>query len=88
MEFEYNLQKRITNLEKHKIDFEKAKEIWKDPLALKIPGTTIDHEPRSLVIGKIKDKVWSVIITERQGKTRIISARRARPKEIKLYEEK
>jgi hypothetical protein len=43
-------------------------------------------EPRYMAIGKIKEKHWSVIITRRSEKIRIISARRSRSDEVKLYE--
>jgi len=52
---------------------------------LEIPAKTED-EPRSIVIGKMRNKVWAAIITERGGRTRIISVRRARNEEQALYE--
>ena len=39
-----------------------------------------------MVIGKIKDKHWSGIITFRDEDIRIISVRRARPEEVEIYE--
>lgn len=49
-------------------------------------GTQISDEPRFLVIGKISGRPWSVIITYRSNKIRIISVRRARKEEVDLYE--
>jgi uncharacterized DUF497 family protein len=43
-------------------------------------------EPRWLVIGRIDAKHWSVVVTYRQGRARIISARRSRKEEVALYE--
>ena len=45
-------------------------------------------ELRKLAIGKIGGKFWTVIFTMRGGVVRIISARRSRENEKKLYHEK
>ena len=45
-------------------------------------------ERRKLAIGKIGGKFWTVIFTMRGGVVRIISARRSRDNEKKLYHEK
>ncbi|GAB6057335.1 BrnT family toxin [Desulfonatronum parangueonense] len=83
--FEYDLSKSQANLKKHGIDFEDAQELWKDPDFVEIDAKTID-EPRALVIGTIGTKVWSAIITYRNGTIRIISVRKARKSEVALYE--
>jgi uncharacterized DUF497 family protein len=44
-------------------------------------------EPRVAVIGKIDLKIWTAIITQRGENIRIISVRRAHPKEEKIYEQ-
>jgi len=41
---------------------------------------------RFIVIGRIKDKFWTGIITHRGENVRIISIRRSRPEEIALDE--
>ena len=85
MEFEFNIQKSAANKKKHGIDFVGAQAIWEDPNLIEIPAKTSD-EPRFLVIGCISDKPWSGIITYRGEKIRIISVRRSRPEEVKIYE--
>ena len=85
MEFEYDPNKSKINLAKHKIDFVEAQILWQDENILEIPVQTQD-EKRYLVIGKIKNKYWSAVITYRQEKIRIISVRRSRQEEINLYE--
>lgn len=45
------------------------------------------QEIRYLVIGTIKDKAWTAIITMRGEKIRLISVRRQRKNEEKLYHE-
>ncbi len=83
--FEYSHAKSAANLDKHGIDFEEAQTLWDDPDILEIPARTED-EPRHLVIGRLGPKVWSAVITYRDDRVRIISVRRARPEEIKVYE--
>jgi len=50
-----------------------------------VPARTED-EPRFLVIGAIGSTRWGVVITYRDDRIRIISARRARPEEVRWYE--
>lgn len=83
--FEYDPEKSELNAEKHGMDFEQAQMIWDDPDALEIPAIST-QEPRVLVIGKVGSKHWSAIITYRQETVRIISVRRSRENEVKLYE--
>ncbi len=77
--------KSESNKKKHGINFDEAQVLWDDPDLIEIPVKTVD-EPRFLVIGKISEKYWSVIITYRREKIRIISARRARKEEVDIYE--
>lgn len=84
-EFEFDDDKSRANLEKHGIDFEAAQELWRDPDLLEIQANT-QGETRFLVIGRIGAKHWSAVVTYRDGRVRLISVRRARKKEVKLYE--
>ena len=85
MEFEFDETKSQRNKEKHGIDFVEAQLLWDDPERIEIPAKTED-EPRYVAIGKIDKKHWSVIVTYRENKIRIISARRSRKEEIEFYE--
>ena len=85
IEFNYDSEKSKINSEKHGIDFEQAQAIWNDPDALEIPAISA-QEPRFLVIGRIESKHWSAVITYREEMVRIISVRRSRENEVKLYE--
>jgi uncharacterized DUF497 family protein len=86
MIFEYNKIKSDSNKQKHGIDFEEAKKLWNDNFAFEIKSKNSIDEDRFLVIGKIKNKVYTAIITYREDKIRIISVRRSRKKEEELYE--
>ena len=85
MQFEYDPNKSAANKEKHGIDFEEAQALWNDinVLELKIH---YEDEPRFLVIGTLKGKVWTAVITYRGNNIRIISVRRARKDEVRAHE--
>ena len=85
MEFEFDPRKSASNKRKHGLDFVEAQELWDDPDLIEIPARTED-EPRFMVIGRIESKHWSGIVTYRDERIRIISARRSRPEEIAIYE--
>ena len=85
MEFEFDEKKSRSNKHKHGIDFDEAQALWDDPGRVEIPARTVD-ESRLLLIGQISKVHWSVIITYRHPKIRIISARRSRKEEIEIYE--
>ena len=85
MEFDYDPVKSRTNKEKHGIDFQEAQELWMDPMLVEVPAKTVD-EPRFLMIGRIGPRIWSAVVTYRDNKTRIISVRRSRIEEVRIYE--
>lgn len=85
MEFENDERKSQANLAKHGIDFISAQAQWEDPRRVEIPARTED-EPRWLVVASVEGKHWSAVFTHREGKVRIISVRRSREEEVKIYE--
>lgn len=85
VDFEFDEEKSLANLDKHDIDFHDAQTLWDDPDLLELPAK-FDNELRLLVIGHIAAKCWSAIITYRDEKIRLISVRRSRKKEVELYE--
>lgn len=85
MEFEFDARKSESNLAKHGVDFTKAQELWQDTMRVEVPARTVD-EPRVLVIGLIDGRHWSAVVTDRAGRTRIISVRRSRREEVAIYE--
>jgi len=86
MNFEYNETKSSMNKSKHDIDFKEAQKLWEDPYSFEIPSAQSEDEERFLVIGQIDSKNYTAIITYRNTNIRIISVRRSREKESKLYE--
>ncbi len=85
MGFEYDPDKSAENKRKHGIDFEEAQQLWADARLVEVPARTID-EARWLLIGKIDEKHWSVIIARRGDNIRLISVRRSRDEEVEIYE--
>jgi len=83
--FEYDKRKSQSNLAKHGIDFDQAQRLWDDPAILEIPARVTD-EARYLIIGRIDGKHWSAVVTYRNERIRLISVRRSRAEEVKLYE--
>ena len=86
VKFEWDETKSQTNLEKHDLLLSEAQAMWEGPV-LELDS----HQPgetRKLAIGKIGGKFWTVIFTLRGDTIRIISARRSRENEKKLYHEK
>jgi uncharacterized DUF497 family protein len=82
--FEFDPAKSAANLKKHGIDFIGAQALWGDPDRLEISARSLD-EPRTQIIGRIGDAVWSAFITMRGNRIRIISVRRARDEEKAAY---
>jgi uncharacterized protein len=85
VDFEYDQAKSLANKEKHGIDFDAARELWRDPMRVEVPARTVD-EPRWLVIGRIDHQYWSAVVTERGHRVRIMSVRRSRDEEVAIYE--
>lgn len=85
MGFEFDDNKSQSNKAKHGIDFIEAQVLWEDEDRLEIPARTSD-EPRTVILGQIRAKIWAAVVTHRGENTRIISVRRARQREVDLYE--
>lgn len=86
MEFEYDPAKSASNKDKHGIDFEEAKALWKDENRLRLP-LLVEAEPRFLIVGLVGEKIWTAVCTTRETAVRIISVRRSRKYEVARYED-
>ncbi len=85
--FEWDENKRISNLEKHGIDFFDAHEIW-DSLMLVADDLRFNYgENRFIALGSLKNRIVACAYTTRKNKIiRIISLRKANSREVKYYE--
>ncbi len=84
MRFEWDEAKRISNAEKHKIDFRRARDIF-DGRGIYIQLRLQNEEIRLVVTGELDSALITVIATIRGGRLRLISARKARDEEKWRY---
>ena len=76
--FEWDEAKGAENDAKHGVSFEAAAEVFSDPFAVERLDDRQDYgEDRFILIGIAEGTVLTVVYTERDGRIRIISARRA-----------
>ena len=86
MSFEYDKNKSLTNKKKHGIDFEESKTLWFGDNVI-LPAIT-KGESRYMIVGRIDSNIYSCIFTKRNKRIRIISCRKSREKEKRVYHEK
>ena len=85
MDFEWDEEKRLANIEKHGIDFIDAVMLFENP-HLTAPAQTVDGERRWLATGKIEEIYVTAVFTKRDSVIRIISMRRARNAERQKHQ--
>ena len=89
MRIEWDDDKAQRNIKRHGVTFEEAATCFDDEFAFIYPDEVhSDDEARDILIGySSRNRLLLVVFTERGETVHIISARRAEPKERKLYEE-
>ena len=89
MDFEWDKTKAEGNPAKHGIEFSEAATAFGDLLSVTFPDPGhSEEEERFITIGSSeRNRVLIISHTDRGGKTRIISARKATRRERKAYEE-
>ncbi|MDQ3010832.1 MAG: BrnT family toxin [Acidobacteriota bacterium] len=86
MSYEWDPSKAAINLHKHKIDFADAVAVLEDELAVTL-GDDYPEEDRYVTIGMDAfGRVLVLVYTYREENIRIISARKAMPRECWQYE--
>jgi uncharacterized protein len=89
VDFEWDQNKAITNINKHDVSFPEAATVFDDSLSVAFPDP--DHsigESRYVIIGmSVSGLLLVVSHTDRDNCIRIISARRATRQEKRFYEE-
>lgn len=86
MEFEWDPAKSLSNARKHGISFEESRTLFADSECIEVRLAYPD-EPRWAVVGMMRGKHWTAIVTYRGSRTRIISVRRSHPNEERAYDE-
>jgi len=92
MRFEWDEPKSRRNLAKHNVSFETAKLVFDDPLAISIPDRIVEAEQRWQTLGIVGGMAVLLVAhtykEENAGEViRIISARKATPRERMFYEQ-
>ncbi len=92
MKYEWNEDKNLTNLAKHKVSFELASEVFNDPLHLVVFDRTENTEERWHALGMVYGQVLLLVVHTYKTVSgneiiRIISARKATKYERRFYEE-
>ena len=85
MAFAWDPRKSTANRIKHGIDFETAQGLWLDENRIEIEAPH-PVEDRTILIAALQGKLWTAVYTVRDESIRLISVRRARQKEVALYE--
>jgi len=90
LRFEWDPRKAASNRAKHKVSFEEAVTLFADPLGrITDDPRHSEDEERYVLLGRSgQHRLLAVMFTERGQAIRLISARRATPRERREYEEK
>jgi uncharacterized protein len=88
MEFEWDEDKAKLNEKKHGVTFQEAELAFEDESAVEIyDDLNSDEEIRFQIIALSPVRLLFVAFTLREEKIRIISARKANAKQVKIYNE-
>jgi uncharacterized protein len=89
MKFEWDPSKAAANLKKHNVNFEEAKTLFDNPLAVIFDDDAHSmDEPREIILGHSRqNRFLLVAFTVRSGNVRLISARLATRNEREDYEQ-
>ncbi|MBM4046842.1 MAG: BrnT family toxin [Planctomycetes bacterium] len=89
LSFEWDERKAEANQRKHGVSFEEATTVFLDPSSITVPDLAHSvYEERYVDIGSsVRGRVLLVVYAEREANIRIISCRKATPRERRLYEE-
>lgn len=85
-DFEWDDAKAHSNLARHRVSFEMARDALDDPLAVGwLDESERYGEDRFVMLGLVDDRLLSVVYTMRGDRIRLISARAAEPWERRRY---
>jgi uncharacterized DUF497 family protein len=86
MTIEFDPEKAKSNLKKHGVSFAHAEQALRDPMALTIEDPDAEDEQRFITLGAdALGRVLVVVHTQREERSRLISARKASPEEARNY---
>ena len=83
---EYDPTKASANVRKHGVSFADAEQVLRDPNGATLEDPDADGEARYVTLGMdAARRVLVVVWTPRKSKARVLSARKARRSEAKIY---
>ena len=82
--FEWDENKKKSNIDKHGIDFDDAIQIFEDKMRVEAHSPQKDEE-RYITFGTVNEIILAVVYTNRNNVKRIISARVAHENERRIY---
>ena len=86
MGIEFDPAKAAANLKKHGVSFAHAEQALRDPMALTIEDPDATDEERYITLGMdALGRLLVVVHTPRDERTRLVSARKASPREAEQY---
>lgn len=89
LEFEWDDNKSQQTFQDRGFDFGFATQAFADPSACRESDRRLPYgEERIRLYGEIEGRLFVVVYTERQGRIRIISARRANTREIQAHSQR
>ena len=84
VEYEWDEGKRLSNRTKHGVDFSEIEHFDWDTAV--IDASPRHGEPRYTAIGYLGDRIHHLVYTVRGDNRRIVSFRKANPREMRRYE--
>ncbi len=86
-DFQWDSEKESLNIEKHRLDFETASQIWVSQIIEKVDDRR-DYGENSIIATGEEDGCFLVVVYTWRGEARrIISARKANSREKRLFED-
>jgi uncharacterized DUF497 family protein len=84
---EFDPGKNAANIAKHGIPLSEADGVLRDPLAITVEDDSAEGEPRWVTIGANSFGSVMVVVWTQRDDVRLISVRKAEPRERRAYEE-
>jgi len=89
MNCQWDPAKAEANVKKHGVEFADAVAVFEDPAAITIKDPQAEGEQRFLSMGMdVLGQIIVVVYTYRGDEVRLISARKATKKELRVYEKR
>ena len=86
MRYSYDQLKKASNLAKHGLDFDDARQVIEGEQTVTFEDRRFDYdEPRFITMGMLSGVVVVIVTTESDTNIRIVSMRKAEKNEQKIY---